>query len=717
MTKSFKQSVFQFLIVLIIVIVVVLGMVFSYILYDNKVSTLKHNQTQVLKQVEFESDKLLNEITKIADYLYVHYEPKKNILKGIVQTNENVSSILILDNQGIVQDFSAMSNRNIYEGFDFSNKTYFKKITPKDTQYWSNIFLSNFNESPSITYSFKLKDKIGVIFIELSELSQFVERFKNTNGSHMIRMFDKNGIMILNPDKPELIFQRFNAMGSSVFQELILKLKPYELSKFSTVITKSKNYGMYTQIERTGWKIVIRQSYTLLMQSIFEVLVVMCASISLFILIAIYFSLNLTKKIFKGFDDLEKTALTIAQGDYDIKLKKGYYSEFNTLIKSFENMKEELDKREGSLEESVQSFKSLVDSTMEAIILHENGECLEVNDVAVRMFGFNSKSQMIGKGFIQYFSAKSQRLIHKNLHLDTDPYELEVKTQQGKTITTLGRGRFFYMNGKKIKMSVLIDITELKHKDRLLSQQSKMAAMGEMLENIAHQWRQPLSRISTSASGLQVQNEFELLSKEEAFEGLEEIIKTTQYLSDTVNDFRNFFKHDKNEEVFNIKEIIEHTFKLLKGSFKNEEIEVSMSIDETLFLKGYANELTQALINILNNAKDALILNDIEYKYIDINVCMFHEKIRITIQDNAGGIALENLPKLFEPYFTTKHKTQGTGIGLYMTHQIVVDHMKGMIDALNTPMLRDGQVYSGCSFILEFEPYAINAEDLYTYNI
>ncbi len=701
--KSFKQAIFQLLIILIIVVVTVIGLIFIYNLYNNKVSTLEHNQTQVLKQVEFESNNLLKEIDAIAYYLDTHYELEQNILKNIVETNANISSIMILDKEGIVKDFYAMSNLNTYKGFDYSNKIYFKKITENQKVYWSNIFLSTINEEPTISYSFELEEKIGVIFIELKSLADFVKRFKNSDASHMIRMFDVNGIMIINPDRPDLIPQRYNAISSPVFTELINKSYPYELTQFKSPVSNVKNYGMYAEVEATGWKIIIRQNYDLIMQSLFEIFIVMCFLIALFILVASYFTINLLKKMFKAFDDLEQTAKEIAHGDYDIKVKEAYYSEFNTLLQSFESMKNEIDTREGFLEDSLNSFKALVDSTMEAIVIHDNGVCKEVNSVALKLFGYDNKEEMIGKKYLDLFSASSQAIVEENLDRDTEPYEIDIMTKEGNKISALGRGKFLTLQGKKIKVSALIDISELKHKDQLLFQQSKMAAMGEMLENIAHQWRQPLSTISTNASGLQVKNEFGFLGKEEIYNCLEEIIKTTKYLSDTINDFRNFFKSDKEEEIFEIHEVIEQTFKLLHANFKNENINVIKHVNENLCIKGYPNELTQALINILNNAKDALSTNKIKKKYVQVVVEERRNKVIIEIKDNGGGIADSAMAKLFEPYFTTKHKTQGTGIGLYMTHQIVVDHMKGRVYAQNCNLTVNEEVYKSACFIIEFD--------------
>ncbi len=240
-----------------------------------------------------------------------------------------------------------------------------------------------------------------------------------------------------------------------------------------------------------------------------------------------------------------------------------------------------------------------------------------------------------------------------------------------------------------------------RQKDEIMFQQSKMAAMGEMLENIAHQWRQPLSAISMQASGLQLNISFDKnMDKETINEKLNNIIKSTQFLSQTIDDFRDFFKVDKEKELFELKAALERTLKIVESKFKNRNIEVVLDVS-SVEIVGFENEFIQALMNILNNAKDILEnINNKEARVIKISIAKQNDKAVIKIHDNGGGIPEDIIAKVFEPYFTTKHQSQGTGIGLYMTQQIIVKHLGGTIGVKNIPIEHKGKSYLGAEFTI-----------------
>jgi nitrogen fixation/metabolism regulation signal transduction histidine kinase len=419
-----------------------------------------------------------------------------------------------------------------------------------------------------------------------------------------------------------------------------------------------------------------------------------------FILVAIFLSIKISKRIFRSLDDLEQTTTSIANGNYNIDIKKSYYKEFNTLLNSFNMMKTGIDKREESLEASLNSFKSLFNSTMEVIVLHDKGICIDANNVALKFLKLKDKNELIGKNLLDYIGDKHKKLIIKNYRRNTLPYELEIVVDNER-FTCLGQGKFIKLNGKKLKLSTLIDITELKAKDKLLFQQSKMASMGEMIGNIAHQWRQPLSIISTCASGIKFEKEFNEISDERLFESLDLIVENTKYLSKTIDDFRNFFKADKVIEDFCVNDSINSVLKLLKSSIQNHNIQVETHLEEDLIVYGYPNEFLQVLINLFNNAKDVLLSQPIDSRFLIISTYIRTNKIIIEVCDNGGGIDEFIISKIFEPYFTTKHKSQGTGIGLYMSHQIIVEHMKGDIYAKNIEIIKNEKKYKGCSLIIE----------------
>ncbi|QKJ22982.1 PAS sensor-containing two-component system histidine kinase [Poseidonibacter lekithochrous] len=238
-------------------------------------------------------------------------------------------------------------------------------------------------------------------------------------------------------------------------------------------------------------------------------------------------------------------------------------------------------------------------------------------------------------------------------------------------------------------------------KEKLLIQQSKMAAMGEMLENIAHQWRQPLSVISTCTSGILLQKEFKTLDDDILEDSLKNIMNTTTYLSNTIDDFKNFFERDKQRIEFDLAKTTDKTLDLVEMSFKNNDIEIKRDYDKSILVYNYKNEFMQVLLNIINNAKDAILSkfeSGDDKKIICISIYSSNDQIVIDIQDNAGGVPEDIKDKIFEPYFTTKHQSQGTGIGLFMTQEIVTKHMEGELEVMNKSFEVEDISYYGALF-------------------
>lgn len=240
-------------------------------------------------------------------------------------------------------------------------------------------------------------------------------------------------------------------------------------------------------------------------------------------------------------------------------------------------------------------------------------------------------------------------------------------------------------------------IMESRQKDQILFQQSKMAAMGEMIGNIAHQWRQPLNTISVVAGGLKMHKELETLNDNVFNEHLSTIHNTVQFLSQTITDFKNYFSPDKHPEDFDIKASITNDVRLIEASYNALNINMIFSLESCL-LHTYKNELSQVILNILGNSKDALESSSQDEKYIFITSKKIENSLIVSIKDNAGGINEEIISKIFDPYFTTKHQSQGTGIGLFMTQEIIVKHMHGEIQVKNVNYTYNGKEFKGAQF-------------------
>lgn len=247
---------------------------------------------------------------------------------------------------------------------------------------------------------------------------------------------------------------------------------------------------------------------------------------------------------------------------------------------------------------------------------------------------------------------------------------------------------------------ILEEAQKNRHKDTILAQQSKMAAMGEMIANITHQWRQPLSVISTAVTGLKFEKELGILKDDNFYRGMDSIHNSVMHLSKTIDDFRNFFKPNKDKINFNLKDVVEKTLKLLSSQFDINNIYFIKNC-ENIKIHGTENELVQVLINIINNSRDALKHVD-NKRLIFIDIFKQNGKVVLLVKDTAGGINKSIIKKVFEPYFTTKKDT-GTGIGLYMSKKIIKDSLNGEISVSNETFVYENIQYKGACFKLTFD--------------
>lgn len=216
---------------------------------------------------------------------------------------------------------------------------------------------------------------------------------------------------------------------------------------------------------------------------------------------------------------------------------------------------------------------------------------------------------------------------------------------------------------------------------QILSHQNKLASMGEMIRNIAHQWRQPLTHLSYIMMNLKTAYEKDRLSPEYFDKKTKEATTQLEFMSHTIDDFRDFFKVTKEKINFDLKKTIDEVINLLSASLKSHNIKIEVEAKEKIELKTYKGELLQVIFNILNNAKDELIKEEIKEPFIKIDLSKKEKIVLIQILDNAGGIDEKILDKIFEPYFTTKDK--GLGIGLYMSKMIIEKNIEGKLEVEN----------------------------------
>jgi signal transduction histidine kinase len=251
------------------------------------------------------------------------------------------------------------------------------------------------------------------------------------------------------------------------------------------------------------------------------------------------------------------------------------------------------------------------------------------------------------------------------------------------------------------KIQVSEEMNKSLEKEKLLINQSKMATMGEMLGSITHQWKQPLSLLSMSSGMIRLSREDkDIFTDKQINESLDSIDYAIHNISQTIDDFKNFFNPNKERTLFLISDALNETFKLISSQFKNNNIEIIKNISE-VSLYGSQNELQQTFINLFKNAKEELVKkNSNEKRLIFIDVYKDNKNAIIKIKDNANGVPKDIISEIFDSYFTTKEKSGGSGIGLYMSKQIIEGNMKGSITIENKDFVYDGVNYKGAEFTL-----------------
>ena len=401
-------------------------------------------------------------------------------------------------------------------------------------------------------------------------------------------------------------------------------------------------------------------------------------------------NIELSKVADTVFNEMQQS-VTITPYDIENELVIIYI--YDTTILSEINYKLQETKEE--VEEKNEELKLLFDVTMEAIIVFKDDKIFDCNQITLDLFKIKSKNQLLKKDI--YDLNLNKKLLDKT---QKKPIETIIIREDKSSFSALINIKNTTIKSQLFRILTIIDISDIKRKEALLAEQTKLAAMGEMIGNIAHQWRQPLNIISVISSGTRLKKEMDLLTDDMLVDALKTISETTEHLSNTIDVFKDFLKENKEKSLFNLSQNIMNNISLIDTILNENEIEIDLDLDDSIYIYNFANEFSQAFINILHNASDAIAfkLKKGSLKIIKITTKQLDGHATIEIADNACGINSEIINKIFEPYFTTKHKFQGTGLGLYMTHKIIQESMKGKINVSNNTFTYKTQECFGALF-------------------
>ncbi|HKZ17919.1 MAG TPA: hybrid sensor histidine kinase/response regulator [Geobacteraceae bacterium] len=295
---------------------------------------------------------------------------------------------------------------------------------------------------------------------------------------------------------------------------------------------------------------------------------------------------------------------------------------------------------------------------------------------------YNDRSYTIsaGKsGIIEFLLATYETAVEKNRELMSTQKALRDLNQQLENRVSERTAALMAETAQRLQA-----MEDLREKDRLLMQQSRQAAMGEMIGNIAHQWRQPLNGLGLMIQTLSMSYETGNVNLEylESFE--EKAMQVIAHMSQTIDDFRNYFKPDKEKIPFHVSRAVSKTVSMIEDSFRSLQIAIEIDAEDDPVVNGYPNEFSQVLLNVLLNARDAFSEREIGKQRVVITMTAENGKAVITVTDNAGGIPEDTIDRIFDPYFTTKGPDHGTGVGLFMSKGIIEKNMGGRLTARNT---------------------------------
>ncbi len=368
--------------------------------------------------------------------------------------------------------------------------------------------------------------------------------------------------------------------------------------------------------------------------------------------------------------------------------------------KMLEFVELEVKKRTYELEEQKKEFEAIFEYSKDGIaVFNEDSRFLDCNEAYLQMSGF-TKEELLSKSCIELTvpedkerTKEMMKTVFKEGFVEN--FEKSCILKDDKIIVV--NMTLSLMPDKKRIIAVVKNITQ----NKFFESQAKLASMGEMIGNIAHHWRQPLTVISSLASLLIFKKEFGKLDIEDIVPNMNQIISQTTFLSETIDNFRNFVRDGEAKGTLNVATMFEKIISIENSILLNSNIQLISSIDPMITMFGYENKLMEACINIINNSKDVLVTNqNLKEKYIFINGKITNNYCEISIKDNGGGIPLSIINRIFEPYFTTKFKSRGTGLGLSMAHKIITEMFEGSINVSNTTFKWNQKEYNGAVFII-----------------
>lgn len=698
--KKTSVSLWLFLLITIIIsafIVIIPFLKLSERSLEKQTELYKEYNTKLISEVL--KVKLNSELEKLEflthNLISAHLEQLKLILENDKITNLGLDEVNFID-------IAFIKANNKIININKTNKEINKEISIVADASDKNILRVKINNE---IYSILLvskeiiddltKEVIGKIYLgqilNNNNNSKLLDFMKEKYNLKDVLIYD-NEFLSQNSQYNELILDILaNSKKNNVYinDDLIISIVDVDLNK---------NTLFFIFIEDNKYVKYFNSQVNNLNLEIFEI----------FLLLSILIYSLITFFIVNPLKELEVFASQITEKK-DLFSKKSYIKEFNYLS---DNLKLII----GKMRDTQERYELAIDGTHEGlwdwdiekdIVIYSDkfNEILnnKLDDKLNTIINFTDFLKNIICSEHRDYVLDKLKEISNNHNYNDFKIEFRINTDSTNFKWIFARGKIIFVNNKIVRIIGFIsDITKKKKleaenikKDRLLIQQSKLASIGEMINNIGHQWRQPLNVIGAINMKVSTQLEFGHTLDSKSYQPIAKDIDTQlENMSVVINNFKNFFDNKEEIELFDLNICMKEINCLFFTYYKEKGIYLRIN-SEKIIIKSYNNKLKQVLLNILNNSREAILLNKLGKGYININVIPLPLQIKIEIEDNAGGIPEDMIDKIFEPYITTKFKSQGTGLGLYISYKIVTEFLHGIIYAKNIEINYNNKLYKG----------------------
>lgn len=495
----------------------------------------------------------------------------------------------------------------------------------------------------------------------------------------------KDGTIIIHPQRDYVMKAKLQIIEPDL-QRITDHFKNTQAGSVHYLRNGEKNLLSYKQISNTDWflctTIPIKEAYSLSRKT------------------TLLFAAEIVLKVLGGLAVL--TLLGVGGSGVVLFISsRSYQSTIQQHVDEISGISEDLRWNISKREEVETRYQTLFNVANDAILVSKGMKIIECNDKASDLFG-GDRYSLIGRNEADLFpdiqpgginsEEQAKSILEQAAKGQHQYYEWTFHRLDGSEFPAEVCLKTLQLGTEELVLTSIRDISKRVFAEKQLLQNQKMAAMGEMLGAIAHQWRQPLNILSTYVASLQAAYFNKAIDKQ----FVETLVRNAdiqiQFMSKTIDDFRNFFKPSKSKRPFDVFESIDHAIKLMEAQFKHAEFSLQVEVkteEKELFAFGFQSEFVHVLMNILANAKDAIeerFNNDPDMAVGEISVTIYSSgnEIKLQIRDNGCGIPEHFMPKVFSPYFTTKGIQSGTGIGLYMSKIIIESEMRGSLLAENT---------------------------------